>query len=190
VDLYSTGYYTLKGGMTEGPGGAEGQLAAIKARIQQRNVGEYFAASPATLEIGYGSNISSGMIYGKDLIFDPGISVPRTTVKGASYLNSISPPDYANYVTFLDPGNPIQTDTEPTLPHLDAAMRNQYALMAGSAILDPNVPLSGLIDEPTANSYKVWYGAGDVHLGIAGSSATFTDTMLIYSEGIFISITR
>jgi hypothetical protein len=182
IDIFSTGYYQLQQGGSIDPSGKGAQQASVRAQIQLRNVGDYFAASPGTLEIGYGSNLSSGVVYGRDLVFTSGASGPGTRVKAAYYLDSIEPSNYADFVTFLAPNQPAQVDTAPNLPYLDASMRNQYENMANSDRLLDNATLSGTVPPPSSNAFKVYYGEGTVHLGASGSSCTLNNSFLIYSR--------
>jgi len=189
VDVYATGYFQLAGG-SPSPGGMQGPQAVIYALIQLRTVGDYFAASPGALEISYGSDISSGVVYGRDLTFDSGWGDPRTVVKAASYFDSINPPNYADYVTFRDPGQPLQLASEPVLPAMDLGMRNNYLNMAGSSILPAGTVLAGSVNPPAGNIYNVYWSPGDITLGAVGSSCTLTGSFLVYSEGdIYIANT-
>jgi hypothetical protein len=191
IDLYSTGYYQLAGsGQVADPYGTKSQLATVHAQVHLHNVGDYFAATPGSLEVTYGSNISSGMIYGKDIIFGTGSTNPRTQLKAAAYFNSIQPSDFANYVTFLDANQPVQMYNEPNLPTLDASMRNLYQNMAGTDVLAAGAVLSGSLDGPAGNPYHVLFSPGDVTLGANGSSCTLNSSFLIYSQGnIYIANT-
>jgi hypothetical protein len=183
VDVNATGYYQLTNGAVEAPGGNyRAQAYAIYAQVQLRNIGDYFAASPETLTIGYGSDISSGSVYARDLVFQTG-SGPRTRVKSAAYFNSISPANYSNYVTFLDENQPSRLASEPVLPTLGAGLRNQYQSMAGGAVLAAGSTLAGMVDPPTDNEYRVYFSPGDITLGAVNSSCTARGSFLLYSQG-------
>lgn len=183
VDVYATGYYQLNDGSYSSAFNTAGKQAAVYALIQLSNAGDFFAATPGSLEISYGSNISSGSVYANNLTFDSGNGNPQTVVKSASYYNSINPWNYASFVTFLNSGQPVQLTSQPQLPTLDASMSNNYQQMAGPDVLPAGTTLSGLVSPPVGNPYNVFFSPGDITLGAPGANCTLTGSFLIYSQG-------
>jgi hypothetical protein len=190
IDIFSTGYYQIPQGAFTDPSGQRAQQAVVRAQVQLRSIGDYFAATPGTLDVAYNSNISSGIVYGRDLRFtsgNPALNPPGTRVMAAYYFNSVTPSNYADFVTFLNaPFSATQMGVEPNLPTLGPGMRNEYQLMAPSDVLPNGTSLSGLVPPPANNAYKVYFGAGEVHLGVVGSSCTLQSSFLIYALGDII----
>jgi hypothetical protein len=185
VDAISTGYYYIPTGSYM-INGRRAHRAVVRAKIRVRYVGDFFAAIPDNLTVGYGTDISGGDIYGKSITFQApdGIS-PHTKVRTAYYLNGYSPMP-APFVTFFStPPVPVQLTSDPNLVSPDATMTESYRTMAGNGgLLAKGVHLSGVFpSSPPTSPYKVYFCPGDIYLGAPGFPLQINDMVVIYATG-------
>jgi hypothetical protein len=181
VDLQSTGYFHLPRG-SEDDNGKPAQIAVVAARVRLSNVGEYLAATNASLTIGYGTDIQSGSVYAQDLSFQSGATLPKTRVARAYFLNSVNgtTTDVApSWVEFTaNPPFAQRLAYAPALSTLDPSVR---ALYLSRASTDPLPSLQGSIPPPSDT--HVYLATHDVDIGVPGANTSYSGVFVLYSTG-------
>jgi hypothetical protein len=185
VEAWSTSYFFLGSGSVVDPvSGKTAQMTVIHATIRARFVGDYFAAVPGALQLGYGTDASSGSVYARDLTFlPPNGSAQPTRVLSAYYLNSVSPDAAPSFVTFG--GAPYQAQrlaSEPGLVQLDSTLSAFYKALAGTDVKAAGSTLTGTLGAPS-NQYHVYFCPGNLTLGSGASSLTVAGPEVVYATG-------
>lgn len=176
IDCWSTGYYEIPAN-----GSNSGITStAIYAQIKLRPINTWLAATPGTLEIAAGSMLSTGTVYGRDLVFDRGGAWP-TQVKTAYYFNSVTPANPESFVNFTGGVPPIRMALEPVFPTV-SALEADYATMAGIDVLPDGYTVFGN-EAPASNAYKTFFCMGDLKVGTSTSTYSATTPRLYYVKG-------
>jgi hypothetical protein len=183
VDAYATGYYYVPRGPYKDPDGRSAQRSVIHAKIRTLYIGDFFAAVPEVLNVGCGSNIREGTIYGSTINF-AACAPGQTQVGAAYYLNGYQPMP-ANFVTFLStPPLPSQLPSAPNLVVAHERLRASYITMAGTDNLASSVTLSGTWPaSPPANGHNVFFSNGNLELGTSSTPLQFKGKTVIYTLG-------
>ncbi len=181
VDGYATGYYYLPGGADVDPvTGQQAISAAANFRLRITNVSDFLLAVPGPLTVKYGSDLSSGRLYARELTLETGVTLPHTRLFKAYYFASVAPSASPVNVDFMTlPAYAQQLPVAPNFPVLDANWRGQYEALADPG---PFPSFSGSVG--IAAPYHVYYFPGAVlQVGVPSQPLQVTGTYVVYSTG-------
>jgi hypothetical protein len=194
VDVWSTGYiHVAKGLKYDSVAGKDAEMAVIHATIKFTSVGSFLAAVPDSLRVGYGSDVSSGKVYARRLIFEPQgpfDAVSTTRIQEAYYYESkMNDTDQGGtWVTYTNPGftTAQQLPAPLRLVALDSYIRGYFQ----EKVLDPvsqQIPagsvISGGRSGPPSSLPALFYVPGDLTLGTPTVDLTTGDVFTIYVQG-------
>ncbi len=189
VTATATGYFDLSGGSEVDPvTNRRAESAVVQSTLRVQAISDYFASVPTTLQIDFGSDLSSASIYARDLVFVSGSAGQNTKILAASYYNTVMPSAAPSFVSFTSaPAQAQQLSAEPNLIALNDTLRSYYLAWAGSDQLAAGQTLTGILPPPI-NANGIYYCHGDLTLGNATTALQINSPMIFYVESGSITI--
>jgi hypothetical protein len=180
IHIVSTGTHRTPTGVHVDANGRYHE-AVIRATVRVQFAGDFFAAVPGRLTIAYGSEVSTGKVYGRTIEFLPGPNDPtnETKVEAAFYYDDVRDDVGTNerpeYVTFTGPIDHAQKQpSEVRVPHV-GALDSYYEAMANAntpPCVLPTVAGVATLEgrwTPPVNTNSVCYVDGDLVIGNASA---------------------
>jgi hypothetical protein len=172
ISAVATGYYQLP---------RSTQTAVVKAVIRFTSVTQYMLAVGNLLHIGAGSDITDGVVYAPDLVFDGAV-----TIGAAYYYRTVSPLPVGVTFTLPSLASPVnyaqQLPSPLNVAMLNISIRNLY-INRNTALFVPQT-FTGTISAPADSKYVYFYD-GDVDIGQPGpgGGVTINGVFVIYATG-------